>query len=132
MFNVTNGKVTPSQILMPVTVLAFVVFVLLGAQFFQNMRDRDGLHQAKMQQEKAFEDAMHVQEQLNALAVGTKQLADKGDKDAKAIIDRMNKLGIKVNAPPGAGMPMGNRAPAGRAPMGSPPPPPPEEAPADR
>jgi len=38
--------------------------------------------------------------QVNALAIGTKNLADNGDSNAKAIIDRMSKLGITVKMPP--------------------------------
>src|SRR5262249_19826858 len=117
MFNLPNGKATPSQILFPVMVLAIVVFVSMGIQFFQFMRDRNELHQARMQQEKAFEDASHLADQLNALAIGTKELADKGDKDAKGIIERMNKLGIDVKLPPGAQVPATAARMPGRAPM---------------
>src|SRR5580698_2236923 len=114
MFNLPNGKATPSQVLLPLCLVAFVLFVSLCAQFFQNMRDRDGLHQVRVQQEKPYEDAQHLQDQLNALAVGTKQLADKGDKDAKAIIERMNKIGIQVRSP-GMQAPMGMGRPGGPA-----------------
>jgi hypothetical protein len=130
MLNLPNGKVTLSQVLLPVGILAFVVFVFLGFQFTQILRDRDNMHQAMAQQEKALADALHVQEQLNALAVGTQKLADKGDKDAEAIIQRMNKLGIKVNvnAPGMPAAPAQGRAPMGAAPK-APPPPPPETPP---
>jgi hypothetical protein len=104
MFSLPNGKVTAAQILLPVSLVAFVVFLFLAFQFTQVMRDRDAMHQALAQQDKPMEDVQKLQAQLNSLAIGTQKLADNGDKDAKAIIDRMNKLGISVNMPP-AGTP---------------------------
>lgn len=123
MLNLPNGKVTLSQVLLPIAILGFVVVVFLGFQLTQIMRDRGNMHSAMAQQQKPLEDAMHVQDQLNALAIGTQKLADKGDKDAKGIIERMNKLGIKVNVN-GPGMPPASspgRAPMGAAPKGAPP-----------
>jgi hypothetical protein len=123
MLNLPNGKITPAQILMPVGILSLVVFVFLGFQFVEILHDRQNMHQAMEQQQQPLTDALKVQQQLNALAIGTQKLADKGDKDAEAIIQRMNKLGIKVNAnapglPPGPPAP---RAPIGAAPKAPPP-----------
>src|ERR1700761_6583237 len=101
MFSLPNGKVTAAQILLPISLVSFVVFLFLAFQFTQVMRDRDAMHQALAQQDKPMEDVTKLQNQLNALAIGTQRLADGGNKDAKAIIDRMNKLGISVNMPPG-------------------------------
>jgi hypothetical protein len=137
MFNSPNGKLTLSQVLLPVGVLAFVVFVMLAFQFTQILRDREAMHQAKLQQDKPLEEAVNVQNQLNALAVGTQKLADKGNKGAKGIIERMNKLGIQVNVggpgAPGAGAPPAGgppaRAPLGAAPSRQAPPPPLAEPP---
>lgn len=109
----TNGKITIMQILFPVSLLAFVVFIMMAFQTMQILRDREALHNAKLQQEKPIEEAQRVQAQLNALAGGTLQLAQKGDKDAQAIIDRMKQLGITVQAnKPASG------APAQAAPKG--------------
>ena len=142
MLNLPNGKVTLTQVLFPMSVLAFVIFLMLAFQFTQILRDREAMHQAKTQQDKPLEEAMTVSNQLNALAVGTQRLADKGDKGAKAIIERMDKLGIRVNVNgPGGGMPPqgnGQGGPAPRAPLGAapahqaaPPAPPPEAPPAE-
>jgi hypothetical protein len=117
MFSLPNGKITLNQILLPVSLVAFVVFIMVAFQFTQILQDRGTMQQAKTQQQKPLEDAQRVDAQLNALAVGTLKLSEKGDKDAKAIIDRMKKLGITVNdklpaaaaVPPGAPMAMPGR-----------------------
>src|ERR1700677_2559226 len=105
MFNLPNGKVTIAQILLPVSLIGFVVFLMLAFEFTQIMRDRNAMRQAMTQQEKPLEDVQRVQTQLNALAIGTQKLADNGDSNAKGIIDRMNKLGITVKMPPLGGAP---------------------------
>ncbi|MGE3623956.1 MAG: hypothetical protein AB7H77_08830 [Bdellovibrionales bacterium] len=106
MFNLPNGKITPAQILFPVALVAFVVFLMLGFQLTQIMRDRQSMNEAMAAQEKPIEEVRKVQEQLNALAIGTQKLADNGNKPAKAIIERMNQMGITVNPnAPGAAAP---------------------------
>ncbi|MBV8061093.1 MAG: hypothetical protein JO253_06170, partial [Alphaproteobacteria bacterium] len=61
------------------------------------------LQSVKSQQDKPLEETTKVQAQLNALALGTKKLADGGDKDAQTIITRMKQAGINIgeNAPAG-------------------------------
>jgi hypothetical protein len=103
MFSLPNGKVTIAQVLLPVSLVAFVMFLSLAFQFTQVKAARDDMHQAMSQQDKPLEEVQKVQNQLNALAIGTKNLADAGDPNAKAIIDRMNKLGITVKSPPASG-----------------------------
>ncbi len=124
MFSLPNGKMTIGQVLFPVSIVAFVMFLMLGFQLTQIMRDRDAMHQAREQQDKPLDEAKKVQNQLTALAVGTKKLSDKGDVNAKGIIDRMKKIGITVSDnPPGAtaapGASMTGASPAnGAAPSG--------------
>jgi hypothetical protein len=124
MLNLPNGKVTTTQVLLPVALIALVLFIMLSFEFTQIMRDRSGMRQALVQQENAFEQAVRTQNQVNALAVGTQRLADKGNKGAKAIIERMNKLGIMVNLPgaqPAAGAPPAPSPKAPKAPLAPPP-----------
>ncbi len=93
-----DNKVTPAHLLLPLSLLAFVVFVFLAFQTSQILRDRDAMHEARGRQDKPLEDAQRVQAQLDALALGTLKLSQQGNKDAKTIIDRMKQLGITVNA----------------------------------
>jgi len=94
-----NGNFSTSQILFPLSLLALVIFLSTAFQTVQVFRDRSVLHQVKTQQDKPLEDARRVQAQLEALAVGTLKLADQGDKNAQAIIDKLKQLGISVTPP---------------------------------
>jgi hypothetical protein len=97
-----NNSVSSCEILLPVLLVAFVLFLSLSFQTMQIMRDREALHQFVSQQDKPLEDSRKIQAQVSALALGTKRLADGGDKNAIAIIDRLQKLGISVGGqPPG-------------------------------
>jgi hypothetical protein len=116
---IPNGKVSTTQILFPVVLLSFVLFIMLFFQTTQIMLARQDLVQAQNQQSKPLEDAQKVQAQLNALATGTAKLADNGDKGAAAIIARMKKLGLTVNAngaPPPNAMKASDAGPQGGAP----------------
>lgn len=92
-------KITAGQLIFPVSLTAFVVFIMLAFQTSQLLRERDGLYAAKTQQDKPLQDSQKVQAQLDALATGTKKLADHGNKNAQAIIEKMKQAGITVNAP---------------------------------
>ncbi len=108
-----DGKITIANVLFPVSLIAFILFILLAFQSMQIMRERDSLHEAKASQTKTLEEAQKVQAQLDALAIGTKKLATKGDKNAKIIVDRMKQLGITIGSPqPGAAAPAASPAPA--------------------
>jgi hypothetical protein len=108
-----NNSVSPCQILLPVLLVALALFLSLGFQGVQIMRDRDSLHQFISQQDKPLEDSRKVQAQMTALALGAKKLASGGDKNAAAIIARLQQLGITVGEPaPAAGGPAGAPTPA--------------------
>ncbi len=91
-----DNKITTAHVLVPLSLLAFVVFVLMAFQTTQIMHDRTTLTQDRAQQNKPLEDAHKVQSQLEALAFGTKKLAQGGNKSAAAIIANMEKAGISV------------------------------------
>ena len=91
-----NTPVSTCQILVPVALISAVLFASLLFQTVQITRDRDALKTFITQQDKPLEESHKVQSQLTALALGTKKLADGGDKSAAAIISRMQQLGISV------------------------------------
>jgi hypothetical protein len=97
-----SSSYSGAQMLLPLSLVAFVVFLGTAFQTVQVFRERAFLHQTKMQQEKPLEEVRRVQAQLDALAVGTLKLANQGDKNAQAIIDRLKQIGITV-APPKSG-----------------------------
>jgi hypothetical protein len=94
-----HGQFSVAHILFPMTLLALVVFISMAFQSIQVFRDRAALHQARIQQDKPVEDVRKLQAQLEALATGTLKLAEKGDKNAQGIIDRLKKLGVTVGQP---------------------------------
>ena len=91
-----NNSVSANEIVLPVLIISIVLAVSLGFQTVQVMRDRDALHTFISQQDKPLEDARKLQAQLTALALGTKKLSDGGNKNAGAIIARMQQLGVTV------------------------------------
>src|ERR1700761_3433442 len=97
--NAKDMKITLAHVLIPLTLVAFTLFLMLAFQMTQILRDREALHQAKTQQEKPLEDVQKLQAQLSALALGTKKLADGGDKNAQTIIAQLKQAGIVVGAP---------------------------------
>lgn len=94
-----NNGFSAGQILVPITLIGLVVFISVAFQATQVFRDRETLHQIKTQQDKPLEDTRRLQAQLTALAQGTLKLAQEGDKNAQAIIDRLKKAGVTVTPP---------------------------------
>lgn len=111
-----SNSLTAGEVTLVISLIAFVLFLSLGFQTVQILRDRDSLHQFMSQQDKPLEDSRKVQAQVSALALGTKKLADGGDKNAAAIIERMQKLGITVGGPAPEGAAPAAAAPAPAAP----------------
>lgn len=105
-----TNSVTASDLLVPVLLMAVTLFLSMGFQAVQILHDRDSLNQFIAQQDKPLEDSHKLQAQLSALALGTKKLADGGDKNAAAIVTRMQQLGITI----------GDKAPAEAAPQPAP------------
>ena len=101
-----DQKITMTQVLLPLALVSFTLFLMLAFQMTQSLRDRDALHQAKAQQDKPFEDVQKLQAQLSALALGTKKLADGGDKNAQDIITQLKKAGIVVGDQAATAKPM--------------------------
>ena len=100
-----DDTISTGQLLYPVAVLAFVVFGYFAFQTFAIIEEHNGLNYTKTQQEQPVEQAKKVQSQLDALAIGTLKLAEKGNKDAAAIIANLKKLGITVKEPTASGKP---------------------------
>lgn len=96
----SDMRLTTRHLLIPVSLMALTMFLVMSFQTMQILRDRDSLNMAKGQQEKAFEDSNRLQGQLNALLTGTKKLSDAGNKDAKGIVEKLKSMGIEINLPP--------------------------------
>jgi len=125
MFN-SNPKVSADQVLFPLCLVAFTLFVMLAFQTTQIVRERDALNQAMTQQTSAVEQSQKVEAQVNALATGTAQLAQKGDKNAEAVVTRMKQLGVTLGGPqaeqvaPAAGSTTGVKPASASVPVAAP------------
>ncbi len=95
-----SDKITPTHILLPVSMLSFVMALFLGFQTTLLVSDRTSLHAAHQQQEKPLEEVAKIKTQVNALAIGTLKLSEQGNKDAQTIIAALKKNGIDVTDKP--------------------------------
>ena len=127
-----NNSVSATEVLLLTFLTSFVLFVMIGFQTVQIVRDRDTLENVLSQQDKPLEEARKIQQQFTALALGTKKLADGGDKGSATIVARMEQLGFKFgdqNQNPTQGGPApvapGSADMASPAPQPTPPAPPP-------
>jgi hypothetical protein len=94
-----TGGFPPFQI--PLTILAVALFLMVGFQTIQLIRERDNLAEARGTQQPAVQQALKMRQQLEALAGKTAQLAAEGDAGARAIVEDLRRQGITVK-PPGA------------------------------
>lgn len=89
-----DTKITISKVLLPLSILSFAVAMFFAFQTSQILRERDVLHEARGQQDKAFVESQKLQAQLSALVLGTQKLSEQGDKNVKEIADRLKEMGV--------------------------------------
>jgi len=92
-------RLTVQNLLYPLALIAFTLLLVITYQTKQILRDRDALNVTIGRQQKAFEDGQRLQNQLSALLIGTQKLAEGGNKNAKAIADKLKNLGIQIQTP---------------------------------
>jgi F0F1-type ATP synthase membrane subunit b/b' len=81
----------------PMLLLAGAVLILLVFQTTQLYRDRDSLRELKESQEKPLEEAQRLRQQLDGVAADTARLAEKGNANAKLVVEELRKRGITIN-----------------------------------
>lgn len=74
--------------------LSFAVFLFFAFQMQQIMMERTNLQQVLAKQEPQISEITKLQEALDKLAIGTAQLADSGNKNAREIVEAYKKQGI--------------------------------------
>ncbi len=113
-----QGEIAPNQILLPLTLVSCAVLGMLAFNTVQMVQSHESLKQLISKQDKPLEEVKKIENQLTALAVGTKKLADAGNSNAQGIVDAMQKAGITINDKPngaaGAGTPQAPVAPSGQ------------------
>ena len=82
--------------------LALVVLTQLVQGVHEVVRltgQREDLQLLHTSQERALEEGKKVRAQLDALAGGTARLADQGNPNARALVEKLKAQGISLKAP---------------------------------
>jgi hypothetical protein len=82
-----------------ITVLAVAFFIAMAFQTFQLLSEYSNLQTALTGQQATFEQALQVSQETQAFAGDTAALADKGNANAKQVVDQMRAQGINMRAP---------------------------------
>jgi hypothetical protein len=125
---VTNtDKISSTQILVPMGVMALSLVMLFAFQTNQVLKERDTLQQNLTKLDAPLEQSQKLNAQFGGLVVGTQKLAGEGNAIAKDFVGRLKKIGVimepktealpseaPVQAPPGM-------VPANMKPVAAPP-----------
>ena len=82
-----------------VTVLAVAFFLTVAFQAYELIAQHSNLVVMRNGQDAPLEQAIQVREDAEALAGETAVLADKGNANAKQVVDYMRQQGIALHAP---------------------------------
>lgn len=68
-----------------------------GFQSVQLLRERSNLQALHANQDQTVQTAQRMRQQLDALAAGTKRLADAGHPHAAALVQELARRGVQIN-----------------------------------
>jgi hypothetical protein len=90
-----------ARVFVPLALLAVAIFLWVGFQTTQLIREREGLQTLRQGQEAQVQSSQKLRASLDAIASGTAKLAEQGNPSARLIVDELRKRGvtIKPNAP---------------------------------
>ncbi len=83
--------------IVPMLLLAAAIFIEVVTRTFALFDNRSELSAFRDSQEKQYVTARDLQKQLEGVAADTARLADGGNKNAVAVIERLKEVGITVN-----------------------------------
>ncbi len=83
------------------TLTALALLILLASNLIGIARARDEMGRALERQDQLIAEGTKVEQQLEALAQGTRALADSGNPNARKIVDLLRQNGINIAAPKG-------------------------------
>jgi hypothetical protein len=78
--------------------LALALVLVLGSSLFDLIRTNATLTNVDKEQTAALANSHKSEDQLNALARGTQQLADSGNVNAQAVVATLQRNGVHINA----------------------------------
>ena len=82
---------------LPLTLAIVTLFVMIGFQTLQLLREWQSLHETKDGQVAAYSEARNIRIQFEAIANGTANLAQSGNQNASAIVAALNEAGVTFN-----------------------------------
>jgi hypothetical protein len=68
-----------------------------GFQTLQLLRERTNLSTLYANQEPTIQTAQQMRQQLDAIAAGTRRLADAGNPQARAVVQELARRGVQIN-----------------------------------
>ena len=81
------------------TTLAVAFFFTIAFQTYQLIHERANLEAAQAGQQTPLEQAVQMRQETEGLAGDVAELADKGNANAKQIVEGMRNQGITLRAP---------------------------------
>jgi|GEM_PF-731503 len=87
-------QITMTQLLTPMIFMALTLLILFCFQMSQILHDRDSLNQSISQQEPSIQEAQKINAQFGGLVMGTRRLAEQGNKGAAALVDQLKQIGV--------------------------------------
>lgn len=90
---------TNNQWQLPVLTLAVALTLFLSFHVQQVLREQANLKQVFAAQEQPLAQAKDMQQRLDRLAVGTLRLAEGGNENAKALVERLKQAGVTITPP---------------------------------
>ena len=87
------------RLLLPVLLTALALFLLVGLQTVQLVRDHSALLEFRTSQQANVDAGEKLRQQLQALAGQTAELANGGDAAAKDVVEEMRKQGFTLSPP---------------------------------
>lgn len=83
----------------PVLTLAVSLTLFLAFHVQQVLREQSNLKQVFAAQEQPLAQAKDMQQRLDRLAVGTLRLAEGGNENAKALVEKLKQAGVTITPP---------------------------------
>lgn len=87
----------PTSAFLPILLVTCAITGLLLFQAAQLYADRSQLAVLRATQKPAFDEAQRLQDQLEGMAADTAMLADKGNANARLIVDALRSRGITID-----------------------------------
>ena len=81
-------------------ILAAAFFLTVAFQTFELVREHANIERALDGQQTPLEQALRVRQETEQMAGDTAALADKGDANAKLVVDEMRRQGVALREPP--------------------------------